>query len=209
MQKRLQDHAGTILIKYFVSFLYFMKPQIRILGIDDASHNRNKDKEVIVIGTVFRGGDFLDGVLTTKVKVDGNDATKKIAEMINNSKFKVQLRAIMIDGIAVAGFNVIGIQELSRKTKLPVIVVMRGYPDLKKIKNALIYLKMKNKIKLIEKAGRIYPFNKIHFQYYGIKKTGAEQILKISIKHADIPEPIRVAHLIGQGLVFGESKGRA
>ena len=186
-----------------------MKPQIRILGIDDASHNRNKDKEVIVIGTIFRGGDFLDGVLTTKVKVDGNDATKKIAEMINKSKFKVQLRAVMIDGIAVAGFNVIDIQELSKKTKLSVIVIMRGYPDIEKIKKALLKIGMKNKIKLNEKAGKIYSYKKIHFQFFGLAKEKAEKILELTCTHSNIPEPIRIAHLIGQGIVFGESKGRA
>ena len=87
-----------------------MKKQIRILGIDDAAFDKFNDKEVIVIGTVFRGGDFMDGVMTCKVKVDGDDATNKLIEMINKSKFKTQFRAIMLDGIAVAGFNVFDIK---------------------------------------------------------------------------------------------------
>ena len=84
-----------------------MKPEIRILGIDDAPFDKFSDKETYVIATVFRGGDFMDGLLTCKVKVDGNDSTKKLIEMINSSKFKIQFRAILLDGIAVAGFNVI------------------------------------------------------------------------------------------------------
>ncbi len=186
-----------------------MKPQIRILGLDDSSHDRNKDKEVYVIGTVFRGGDFLDGVMSCKVMIDGNDATIKVIAMINKSKFKKQLRAILLDGIAVAGFNVIDIQKLNKETAIPVIVAMRDYPNLKKIKETLINIKMKAKIKLLEKAGSIYKFNKIHFQFFGLKKEEAEEILKITCTHSYIPEPIRAAHLIGQGLVMGESKGRA
>lgn len=186
-----------------------MKKQIRILGIDDAAFDKFNDKEVIVIATVFRGGDFMDGVMTCKVKIDGDDATNKLIEMINKSKFKTQFRAIMLDGIAVAGFNVFDIKLLFEKTKIPVIVVMRNYPDLIKIKDTLSNLGMKEKINLLEKAGKIYPYKKIHYQVYGMEKEEAIQILKISCTHSHIPEPIRVAHLIGSALTFGESKGRA
>ena len=186
-----------------------MKSQIRILGIDDAAFDKFKDKEVIVIGTVFRGGDFMDGVMTCKVTVDGDDATKKVSEMINKSKFKTQFRAIMLDGIAVAGFNVFNVPLLFEKTKIPVIVVMRNYPDLKKIKDTLSNLGMKEKIDLLEKAGEINKFKEIHYQVYGMEKDEAESVLKISCTHSYIPEPIRIAHLICAGLIFGESKGRA
>ncbi len=186
-----------------------MKQQIRVLGIDDASYDRNIHKKTFVIGTIFRGGDFLDGIITCEIRIDGKDATKNIADMINKSKFKVQLRAILLDGIAVGGFNVIDITELNRKTNIPVIVIMRGYPDIEKIKKALLKIGMKNKIKLIEKAGKIYSYEKIHFQFFGLAKEKAEKILELTCTHSDIPEPIRIAHLIGQGIVFGESKGRA
>ena len=184
-----------------------MKKEIRILGIDDAAFDKFSDKEVIVIGTVFRGGDFIDGILTCKVNVDGDDSTNKLIEMINNSKFKVQFRAILLDGIAVAGFNIINIKKLYDETRTPVIVVMRDYPDLKKIKETLMKLKMKEKIILLDLAGEIFSFNEIHYQAYGCKNP--EEILKLTCTRSHIPEPIRVAHLIGGGLTFGESKGRA
>ena len=186
-----------------------MKKQSRILGIDDAAFDKFKDKEVIVIGTVFRGGDFMDGVMTCKVKVDGDDSTDKVIGMINKSKFKTQFRAIMLDGIAVAGFNVFNIPLLYEKTKIPVIIVMRNYPNMKKIKDTLTNLRMKEKIDLLNKAGDIHKYKEIHYQVYGIEKNEAEKILKISCTHSNIPEPIRIAHLIGAGLIFGESKGRA
>jgi hypothetical protein len=186
-----------------------MKKQIRILGIDDAAFDKFNDKKVIVIGTVFRGGDFMDGVMTCKVDVDGSDATSKIMSMINKSKFKIQFKAILLDGIAVAGFNVIDIPLLYEKTKVPVMVIMRDYPDLKKIKDTLKKIDMADKIKLIESAGPIHPYKKIHYQCHGMEKEVAESILKITCTHSFIPEPIRIAHLIGSGLTFGESKGRA
>lgn len=186
-----------------------MKKQIRILGIDDSAFDKFSDKEVIVIGTVYRGGDFMDGVMTCHVKVDGDDATEKIIKMINKSKFKVQFRAIMLDGIAVAGFNIINITELNQETGIPVIVIMRDYPDKDKIVMALNKLGMKDKVSLLDHAGEIYSYNKIYFQVKGIEKEKAEQILKLTCTRSHIPEPIRIAHLIGAGLTIGESKGRA
>lgn len=186
-----------------------MKQEIRVLGIDDASFDKFSDKETYVIGTVFRGGEFMDGMVSCRVTVDGDDATDRIAVMINNSKFNVQIRAIMLDGIAVAGFNVIDVQELFRKTNIPVIVVMRDYPDIEKIKAALKKTGMLDKLALMEKAGSIYSYEKIHFQAIGIEKEKSEQLLKLTCTHSYVPEPIRIAHIIGQGIVFGESKGRA
>src|SRR3989344_2798039 len=101
------------------------KKEVRVIGIDDASFDKFKDRSVTVIGTIYRGGSFMDGALSTKVRIDGNNATDKIAAMINSCKFKPQLRCILLDGIAVGGFNVIDVKKLSKKTSLPVIVVMR------------------------------------------------------------------------------------
>ena len=60
---------------------------MRVIGIDDAPFNKFKSGKVLVVGTVFRGGLFLDGVLSTKVSIDGNNSTKKIIEMINKCKY--------------------------------------------------------------------------------------------------------------------------
>lgn len=186
-----------------------MKREIRIVGIDDASFNKFKDKETLVIGTFFRGGNFLDGVLSTKVKVDGTDSTEKIAKLVNKSKFKPQLQAIFLDGIAVGGFNIIDVKKLSKKTKLPVIVVIRKYPNFRKIKRALKKLKMQKKIKLIEQAGNPIKIGKVYVQLTGISLERAKKMLKITCTRSYLPEPIRVAHLIGQGISMGESKGSA
>ena len=131
-----------------------MKKQIRVLGIDDGPHKRfdYKQKKALIVGTFFRGGDFLDGLLSTEATIDGNDATSKIAGMINKSKhFKPQIKAVFLDGIAVGGFNVIDIKLLAKKTGQPIIVIMRTYPKFEKIKRALIKIGKKSRIKLQKK----------------------------------------------------------
>lgn len=186
-----------------------MKKEIRLIGIDDAPFDKFNDNEVLVVGTIFRGGNFMDGVVSTKVDVDGDDSTDKIAEMINKCKFKPQLQAIILDGIAVGGFNVIDIEKLNKKTNLSVIVVMRDYPDLKKIKSVLKKLHKEDKIELLKKAGKVYKAGKIHVQVCGIDLEAAKEILKLSCTHSYLPEPIRIAHLIASGVTEGESRGRA
>ena len=185
------------------------KKEIRVIGIDDSPFNKFKDSKVLVVGVVMRGGLFVDGILSAKVAVDGSDSTKKIIEMINKCKFKPQLQCIFLDGIAVAGFNVIDVQELSKKTNLPVIIIIRKRPDIENIKKTLIKIKKQQKIKLIEKAGNIFQVDDIFVQLTGIDLEHAEKILKVVCTRSLIPEPIRLAHLIAQGVVFGESRGRA
>jgi endonuclease V-like protein UPF0215 family len=186
-----------------------MKKEIRLIGIDDAPFNKIKKGSVLVIATFFRGGSLLEGILSTKVKVDGNDSTKKLIMMINNSKFKPQIQAILLNGIALGGFNIINIQKLNKKTKIPVIVVIRDYPDFKKIKSALIKIKKEKKYKLIENAGSVIKIGKIFVQLAGIKLQDAKEILKISCTRSFIPEPIRISHIIASGIIDGESRGKA
>jgi len=189
-----------------------MKWEIRVVGIDDASFSHD-DKKCFVIATVFRGGQFMDGVLSTKVEVDGEDATVKIIEMINKTKFKPQLQVIFLDGIAVGGFNVINIESLWRHTGIPVIVVVRKRPDFERLEKTLRKLGMEKKYSLMEKAGKPAEVRikegTIYVQTAGISLEEAKEILSVCCTHSFIPEAIRAAHLIGAGIVKGESKSGA
>ena len=178
-----------------------IKKEIRLLGVDDSPFDKFKNDKVLVIGTIFRGGQFLDGLLSTKVHVDGSDSTKKLISMINKTKNKPQLQAILMDGIALGGFNIVDINQLYEKTKIPVIVVIRRMPDIENIKSVLKRIGKQNKIKLLEKAGTPIKIRKVYCQLTGLTKEKAEQILKIACTHSFIPEPIRAAHIIASGVV--------
>jgi endonuclease V-like protein UPF0215 family len=186
-----------------------IKKELRVIGIDDSPFKKFSRGNVLVVGTIFRGGTLLDGILSTKVSIDGNNSTKQLIEMINRCRFKLQLQCIFLDGIALGGFNIVDVKELGKKTKLPVIVVIRRKPDLLKIKKTLIDINKKNKIKLIDKAGEVFKIGEIYVQLTGINKEKAKQILKIVCTRSLIPEPIRIAHLIASGIVKGESRGKA
>ena len=101
-----------------------LRREARVIGIDDGPFFKFRKGKVLVVGTVYRGGDYMDGIISTSAKVDGADSTGKISAMINKSRFKSQLRCIFLDGIAVGGFNVIDLPKLHKLTKIPVIAVI-------------------------------------------------------------------------------------
>ncbi|MBI4146067.1 DUF99 family protein [Candidatus Woesearchaeota archaeon] len=187
-----------------------MRKELRIIGIDDGPFFKFRKGKVLIVGTIYRGGSFMDGLLTTTATVDGNDSTKQIANMINNSKkFKPQIRVIMLNGITVGGFNVIDLPKLSKLTKLPIIAVTRKYPDLETIYHTLENLGMKNKVKLIKQLPKPIKIGNVHVQHIGIDLERTKELLKLTTLHADVPEPLRIAHIIASGVVMGQSRGRA
>ncbi|NHJ31647.1 MAG: DUF99 family protein, partial [Asgard group archaeon] len=114
-----------------------LKKGIKIIGIACASFNREKDEKVSIIGAIYRGSLLLEGVLRNQVTVDGNDATNKIFEMIQQSTHQQQLKLIMTRGVTIAGFNYIDLEQLHQLTDLPIISVVDREPNMEKIAEAL------------------------------------------------------------------------
>jgi endonuclease V-like protein UPF0215 family len=186
-----------------------LRKEVRVIGIDDGPFFKFRKGKVLVVGTIYRGGDYMDGIVSTTAKVDGTDATKNIAQMINKSKFHSQLRCIFLNGIGVGGFNIIDLPKLSKLTKLPVIAVTRQYPDIPKILTTLVNLKMKQKVKLITQLPLPTKIGKVYVQYINISLERTKQFMKLTTLHSYVPEPLRIAHIIAAGIIKGESRGRA
>ncbi len=187
--------------------LRVIKPEIRVLGVDDGIFTPHRRGFALIVGVVFRGGYWLDGVVHTKVEVDGLDATDNIASMITDSPHHKQLRVIMLNGVTCAGFNVVDIRKLNMKTGLPVIAVTREKPNFAEIREALKNLsEREERWRAIKGTGRLYRVNtrsktsKVHMQMCGICKEDAKRILQLTSTRSDIPEALRVAHLIASGV---------
>ncbi|AEG19287.1 endonuclease dU [Methanobacterium paludis] len=190
-----------------------IKQEIRILGIDDAPFTPHTQGPVMVVGTVFRAGVWLDGVLRTYIQGDGTDSTEKITDMVNGSRHKDQLGVIMLDGITFGGFNVANIHQIFHETGIPVIVIMRKQPNFDRIKKALKkFGDWEKRWNNVIDAGNVHKVENnepVYIQTCGIGVDDAEEIVRLSATRSAIPEPIRAAHIIAAGVTTGESKGSA
>jgi len=190
-----------------------IKPEIRVLGIDDGNFVPREEGLVDLIGVVYRGGYWLEGVMRTEIEVDGMDATEKIATMVRASPHYNQLRVIMLDGITFAGFNIVDITELFQKVKLPVIAIVREKPNLEEIRKALENLpEPEKRWAAVKNAGKLSKVRTrgaegtVYMQTAGISQVDAETIVRNTSLRSNIPEALRVAHIIASG--FAKSKER-
>jgi len=182
-----------------------IKSEIRVLGIDDGKFIPHTQGDVLVVGVVFRGGCSIDGVMHTKVTIDGLDATEKLTQMINGSPHRHQLRIVMLNGVTLAGFNLVDIKRLNVDTGLPIIALTNDKPDLDAIHNALKHLPCsEERWQIILNAGEIHEVinkgAKLYMGLAGVRIADALTILDLTSTMGSLPEPLRIAHLIASGI---------
>lgn len=181
-----------------------------VVGFDDCPFDRTHKGNIPVIGAVF-ARERLEGVLSTSVRRDGANATDRLAAVVEGSRFFGHLQCVMLQGIALGGFNVVDIVALADRLGMPVLVVMRRRPDMGAVRDALLSRVPGGAKKwgLIERAGPPEKLGRVYVQRADISRAQAEDLVVRTTRHGDIPEPVRTAHLIAGGITTGESRGRA
>jgi hypothetical protein len=187
-----------------------------VVGFDDGPFDRNPagargrpGARVLLVGAVC-ARTRLDGVISGQVRKDGTDATARVAALVRGSQFDGHVRAVLLNGIAFGGFNVVDIHALAETLARPVLVVARRAPRLALIRDALARLPGgAAKWRLIEQAGPMEPLGGLFVQRAGLSPREALQLLAATTLHGNLPEPLRLAHLIAGGITTGKSRGRA
>jgi endonuclease V-like protein UPF0215 family len=179
-----------------------------VLGIDDGPFSMGQREGVPIAGAVFAGG-RLDGVLMGSVTRDGNDAAAAICRMVETSRFRGHIRLIMLQGIALGGFNVVDAFALNRRLGLPVLVVARRKPDLDGIKQVLLTAipNGEDKWRIIQRLGPMESCEGLFIQRLEIEEGMAADVIRRMARHSRIPEPLRTAHLIAGAMGCGQSRG--
>ncbi len=181
-----------------------------VIGFDDAPFERAHRGDVGLVGVIFTRT-RLDGVIAGKVRRDGRNAAGQMASLLLGSPFHAHVRAVLLQGITVAGFNVVDVRELADRVERPVLVVARKSPDLKIVRQTLrrSVPGWERKWRLIQQAGPMEPMRGVWVQRVGLSPAQAAGLLEELTIHGKLPEPLRVAHLVAGGLGRGVSKGRA
>ncbi len=180
-----------------------------VVGFDDSPFDLEHRGDVRVVGAVC-ARTRLDGVLSTTVRRDGSNATDRLIEVVRTSRFQAHIRAVLLQGIALAGFNVVDLERLGEALGIPVLVVVRKQPRLQMVKDALLERTAggAEKWRLIEKHGPLERCGALWIQRVGLTLREAAELLAATTSHGNIPEPLRLAHIIAGGVERGASRGR-
>ncbi len=182
-----------------------IKQGVRILAIDDSSFSES-DRQALAIGVIGRG-DTVEGILSFRVAVDGSDATQKIVGKVRRSRFADQIRLIALNGVTLAGLNVVDIAKAGKALRVPIVSIVRRKPHSKELEKAiakhgsgagarLSLIRTLNSKFAIERAGGFY------VQRAGISSADFKRLQPSAVKL------LRLAHIIASGVSNGESKGR-
>lgn len=190
-----------------------VKSQVRFLGVDDSPFGF-EDERVRIVGVVTRSASYIEGVLTSWADTDGLDATDRLVEMVGSTRFRPMLRCLFLNGVTVGGFNVMDLDEVHRRLKLPVVSVVRDEPDLDAARNALEkhFSDWKQRWALLQRL-RPSPVANGRFRVWctarGLRAEELPPLLSMATIRGAIPEPVRLAHVIASGVARGESRGPA
>lgn len=179
-----------------------------IIAFDDAPFEPAHTGSVKVVGTVYARL-RLNGVLVGEVEKDGLDAAERLVELVAQSKFAQNVQLVMLQGITLAGFNVVDVFYVQQQLELPVLVVSRRQPDMAAIRQALTRVRGgAQKWAWIERLGPMESVGQVYVQRVGLALEQARAVVEQFTVEGWIPEPLRTAHLIAGAIAEGQSRGR-
>ena len=180
-----------------------------VLGVDDGPFEKGSSRSVPLVGVTMEGSDLVEAVSVTRFPVDGEDVTDFLAGWIESLRVKPALQGILFGGITIAGLAVIDVHALSSQLGLPVVIVNRRKPSDRSLNNALESAGLTHRRAILERAPPAQCVNgRIYAASAGGDPAAAASLVLATLGKSDLPEPLRLAHLIARAIVTGESRGR-
>lgn len=182
---------------------------LRVIGFDDVPWRHRRTRAVGVVGAVCAGTRF-EGMVYGTVRRDGWRATSALEALLLQGKFLPQVHLVLLDGIALGGFNVVDLPRLARTLRRPCVAVMRKLPDLPAMERAARRLpRPEARIAVLRRAGPIHVSGPFVYQVHGAEPREVGAALERLTDTGNVPEALRLAHLIGGALAYGQSGRRA
>ena len=184
------------------------KPGIRALGV--AESFRQGQKRSVLAGIVMRSDFVIDGVALGRTSVGGDDATSSIARLF--TKFgRNDVNIVLVSGAILSLYNVIDVDLLSKKTKLPVICLT--YKETAGIEESIrrhfpggAEKKLEAYAKLGRRVGvRLRTGHRVYVRTAGVEPDTSKPVLDMFTLQGSVPEPIRVAKLLARALLAARS----
>jgi uncharacterized protein len=177
------------------------KKHLRVVGVDDGAFRRG-DRWAPVAAVAVAAPDRIESIRLGRVRVDGRDATTEILRLVRRTGGLEGLRAVLLDGIVVGGFNVVDIDRLHRALGVPVVAITRKPPDFPGIRAALRKwfpgdsgrrwaLLRRHRLLALPPPGP-----PLRVAVVGCRHADAAWLVRKTIVRGHVPEALRIAHLV-------------
>jgi len=177
------------------------KPHPQVVGVDDGAFDR-RDRYAPLAAVIVTLPEHVEAVRTARVRVDGTDGTRRVISLVRGVGSLEGVRAVLLDGVVVGGFNVLDLDTLHRELRLPVVAVTRRAPEFPRIRAALEkwFPRTAHARWSLLKAHRLFPVptagQPILAAAVGCSRADALRLIQRSTVRGYWPEPVRLAHLV-------------
>ena len=184
-------------------------PRPHLLGIDDGPFERGTSADVPIVGVMMEGPDLVEAVAITRFPVDGDGLTDFLADWVGDLRFRPALQGVLLGGITAAGLGVVDVPLLAERLGLPVIVVNRRAPRDEPLLEALRSAGLDARRELVTRAPEPRRLDGgLYAGVAGATPETAARLVEAARSKSDLPEPLRLAHLVAAAVARGESRGR-
>lgn len=184
-----------------------MRPHV--LGIDDGPFQVRDGGEAPIVGVMMEGPDLVEAVAVTRFPIDGDDATGFLGAWVVGLRLHPALQALVLGGVTIAGLGVVDLAALAARTGVPVLAVSRRDPRAHRVGRALAAAGLEaRRAVLARNPPAVATPAGLWVACAGATADAAARLVAACRGKAEVPEPLRLAHLIARAVATGESRGR-
>jgi endonuclease V-like protein UPF0215 family len=177
--------------------------------VDDAPFDKRQPGPVPIVGVTMEGSDLVESIAIGQFPIDGEGATEYLTTWIGVLRSRSMLQAVILGGITIAGLGMVDVTALADRLGLPVLVVTRRNPAGSDLAEALRAAGLSHRLAILERIPPAFGVAEgLYLAHAGATRLEAERLVQATLGKSRLPEPLRLAHLIGQAIVLGESRGR-
>jgi len=179
-----------------------IKREIRVLGISCARPHPRPESPTQVVGVVYRGNRWLEGVMRTTIRSSAADLTPGIAKMVADSPHFPQVRVIALDELITKSGRYVDIRALSKKSRLLVIAVLRQKILIKRLSKSLAKLSRRSLEAFSKLPCRNWKMAGRTFFVYsaGVGDLDLVELVSVCASREGVPEAARVARIATSSL---------
>ncbi len=190
------------------------KPHPRVVGVDDGAFGR-RQRRAPLAAVVVSAPDYVEAIRRARVTVDGTDGTAAVVALVRATGAADGVRAVLLDGAVVGGFNVLDLDRIHAELGVPVVALTRRTPDFPRIRAALRKwfgsdAERRWRLLRAHRLARVPTGGlPIWAASVGCRAVDAARLVRRTTVRGYWPEPLRLAHLVASAEARAPARPKA